>query len=367
MRELEEKPKKNSLRKRVRLLATVTLVSVVVAFSCLMLALILFLHQHKVAEDYIDRGDMEAEEVEGGNAPKYTQEEVDALLAEMESDSQAGGRQILLEEMRTSLEDGTSAVNLFRALYPDQVVYVDDNRYWFHDIRQDWKKNPFDEEQMVLDEEGFMTYPIDGTPKRKLGVDVSRFQGVIDWEKVKNAGVEYAIIRVGMRGYESGKLVEDEQAKANIDGCVANGIPFGVYFFSEAINEAEAIEEADTVLSMIQGYELGLPVYIDIEQVSSASNRCKDMTKEERTKVAKVFLDRISAAGYKPGIYGNLKSFLVLLDLQEIQDYTKWFACYNIPVYYPYDYDILQYSEKGTIDGIPEPVDLNIALTENYR
>ena len=339
MRELEEKPKKNSLRKRVRLLAAVTLVSVVVAFSCLMLALILFLHQHKVAEDYIDRGDMEAEEVEGGNAPKYTQEEVDALLAEMESDSQAGGRQILLEEMRTSLEDGTSAVNLFRALYPDQVVYVD----------------------------GFMTYPIDGTPKRKLGVDVSRFQGVIDWEKVKNAGVEYAIIRVGMRGYESGKLVEDEQAKANIDGCVANGIPFGVYFFSEAINEAEAIEEADTVLSMIQGYELGLPVYIDIEQVSSASNRCKDMTKEERTKVAKVFLDRISAAGYKPGIYGNLKSFLVLLDLQEIQDYTKWFACYNIPVYYPYDYDILQYSEKGTIDGIPEPVDLNIALTENYR
>lgn len=358
---MDEQKRKNALKRRVRRLAAVTLVSLVVAACSLMLLLLSYLHQHKVEEDRIEREETEVADA-GTGAVTYTQAEVDELLAKMESDTQLSGRTVLLNEMRSSLENGTSALNLLRSLYPDQVVYVDDNRYHFHDIREDWTKNPYQEDLFKLDDNGFMSYPVEGTESKHLGVDVSRFQGKIDWAQVKEAGVEYAIIRVGMRGYESGKIVVDEQAAANLQGCADNGIPCGVYFFSEAINEEEAMEEVQTVLEQIQGYPISLPVYIDIEQVTSSSNRAKDLTPQQRTAVAKVFLEAIRDAGYTPGIYGNLKSFLVLLDLSELQQYTKWFACYNTPIYYPYDYSILQYSEKGVIPGIPEKVDLNIAL-----
>ena len=350
------------MRKRIRALAAVTLVSLVVAFSCIMILILVLLRQHKVEEDRIVRETEEVEEVVSGSTPMYTQEEVDELLAKALDEKGDAGRALLLQEMKDTLENGTGSLDLLRSLYPEDVVYVDNNRYFFHTIRDDWKKNTYDLTKLVPGEDGFITYPINGQDEKRLGVDVSRFQGEIDWARAKAAGVEYAIIRVGMRGYESGKIVVDEQAKANMDGCVENGIPFGVYFFSEAITEEEALEEAATVLEQIQGYQLDLPVYIDIEQVSSSKNRAKDLTPEQRTAVAKTFLETMRSAGYTPGIYGNLQSFLVLLDLNEIQDYTKWFACYNTPIYYPYDYDILQYSEKGVIDGIPEAVDLNIAL-----
>ena len=169
---------------------------------------------------------------------------------------------------------------------------------------------------------------------------------------------------MGIRGYSEGGILEDEFFRQNIEGAIANGIPVGVYFFTQAVNEAEALEEADFVIGMLQGYELTYPVYLDIEDVKKESCRTNGLTVEERTNNAKVFLERIREAGYEPALYGNMKSFLLMVDLASLEQYDKWFAGYTLPIYYPYEYKMLQYSEKGKVAGIPAAVDINICFKD---
>ena len=107
---------------------------------------------------------------------------------------------------------------------------------------------------------------------------------------------------------------------------------------------------------------LAYPVYLDVEAVSSSNCRTKDLTVEQRTAFAKVFLEKIAEAGYQPAIYGNMKSFLLMLDITQLEEYDKWLASYSLPIYYPYAFQMLQYSEKGRVPGISEPVDMNICF-----
>ena len=143
--------------------------------------------------------------------------------------------------------------------------------------------------------------------------------------------------------------------------------------FNELVNEnvtdfemtvEEAIEEAEFVLDMIEPYDVSYPVVLDIEEVTSDKARTADLTKEDYTRNCIAFCETIKDAGYTPMIYGNLKSFLIMLDMEQLEDYQKWFAYYSAPVYFPYEFDIWQYSSKGSVNGIKGEVDLNICMKD---
>lgn len=296
----------------------------------------------------------------------YTQEELDtqvkaaaeearrAALAE-ESDRILGG-------IEARLSGGDTVVETLRPYYPEDIVLASGGRYHFVPIREDLKKHSLVQEKLTVLENGEFQY-LDGEKViSHKGIDVSQHQGEIDWQKVAEDGVEFVFIRVGYRGYGTGKMMLDEQFENNIKGAVANGIKAGVYFFSQAVNEQEAQEEAAFVLEQIAPYKLECPVVFDVEKVSDKDGRMNLITVEERTNVTLAFLEAIEAAGYPTMIYHNMEMGVLLIDLERLEGYDKWFAYYGDQIYYPYDFQVWQYSESGTVNGISGPVDLNISF-----
>ena len=182
---------------------------------------------------------------------------------------------------------------------------------------------------MQEDDNGRYSYVEDGITTSRFGIDVSSHQGDIDWDAVAADGVEFAFIRAVYRGYGTGKLVIDEKCIQNIEGAQNVGIDVGVYVFSQAISQAEVLEEASTVLNLLEGYDIQLPIVFDVEKVSDSSARTNTLTVEERTSLTITFLDAVKNAGFSPMIYHNTEMGAMLLDLTQLTDYPKWFAGYN--------------------------------------
>lgn len=198
-----------------------------------------------------------------------------------------------------------------------------------------------------------------------LGIDVSEFQGDIDWAKVKEAGIEFVIIRLGYRGYgEEGKLVLDANFEKNIEGAKAAGLETGVYFFSQAVSDAEAKEEADFVLSHIEGHTLTMPVVFDTEEIKGDTARTDENTRERFTDNCIVFCDAIEEAGYDTMIYANMKWMAFTLNLERLTGYDFWYADYEAKPQCPYPFVMWQYTETGSVPGIEGNVDLNIWFVE---
>ncbi|WP_029232052.1 glycoside hydrolase family 25 protein [Butyrivibrio sp. VCB2006] len=191
------------------------------------------------------------------------------------------------------------------------------------------------------------------------GIDVSKHNGNINWSAVKNDGINFAIIRCGYRGSSSGALVIDPLYYTNMAGAQSNGINTGVYFFTQAVNEAEAVEEASMVLELLSGYSLQMPVYLDVE---ASHGRGDQISSEERTAVCHAFLTTIRNAGYTAGIYSNKKWFEEgRLNTASFTDYKIWLAQYvDIPTYSATRYDMWQYTSKGQVNGIGGYVDMNV-------
>ena len=197
------------------------------------------------------------------------------------------------------------------------------------------------------------------TGRTKAGIDVSKWNGDIDWDKVRNAGVEFAIIRCGYRGSVTGSLVQDIYFDANMKGAAASGVPVGVYFFTQATNEVEAVEEASAVLRWIREYEITYPVFIDTEG-AGGSGRADGLDADTRTIVCEAFCRTIENAGYKAGIYASRNWYNNNLHTSKLENYYIWLAEYrSVPLYQGY-YRMWQYSSKGKIDGISGNVDMNI-------
>ena len=205
------------------------------------------------------------------------------------------------------------------------------------------------------------SFGADGVLNRTArGVDVSKFQGTIDWNAVKADGIDFAIIRCGYRGYGSGKLVEDSTFRQNIQGATAAGLKVGVYFYSQAINEEEAVEEASMVLSLVGGYSLPMGVYYDTEQVGTDVGRADGISAAQRTACAVAFCETIRNAGYTAGVYSYASWFYNALNFANISKYRIWIAQYRDTLSFSYRYNIWQYTSKGSVKGISKPVDMNI-------
>ncbi len=206
-------------------------------------------------------------------------------------------------------------------------------------------------------------FTADGVRGGSIGVDVSTWQGSIDWAKVKAAGVDFAILRLGFRGYGSGALVLDNTFQQNIRGATAAGLKVGVYFFTQAINEREAVEEASMCLQYVSGYSLAYPIAIDIEDAGSSTARTNSLTTEQRTKICIAFCETIRNSGYKACVYANKNWFETKLYASQLSQYIIWLAHYTTATSSSYGgrYDIWQHTSTGKVNGISGNTDMNIS------
>lgn len=295
----------------------------------------------------------------------YSQTDLDSRTQEAAETARNSERAALLGELRQRMMDGESTVSVLRDFYPENVVVYADSQYHFFPIQENLKKHSYITENFVLTDDNEITYMGDENIGSSIrGIDVSRHQGKIDWSEVSGDGISYAFIRAGYRGSVEGKLVEDDQFTDNIEGALDNGIQVGVYFYTQALTAEEAREEAEFVVDLLQDYEITYPVVLDLEEVVTDNARTQNMTREEYTEAALAFCETIRDAGYTPMIYGNLKTFFLMLDLEKIEGYDKWFAYYDESIYFPYDFAVWQYSSKGSVDGIGGDVDMNVCMKD---
>ena len=292
----------------------------------------------------------------------YTQEEVDAKIAQAASDALIQGRNQVLLDLKGGLLDGVTVVELLRELYPDDIVVAAGGKYHFVPVNRELKMNSLDPINLNVLDNGEFQYLTDGKVTSYKGIDVSSHQGVIDWNLVAQDGVEFAFIRVGFRGYGSeGKLVVDEMFHTNIQQAKEAGVKVGVYMFSQATTEAELDEEVQLVLDNIASYQLDCPVVYDVEMISG-NGRMNNLTPEERTNLTLRFCEKIAQAGYRPMIYHNTEMAAIRIDYAALEAYDKWYAAYNRRMFFPYEFKVWQYSDKGSVQGIKTNVDMNISF-----
>lgn len=224
-------------------------------------------------------------------------------------------------------------------------------------------KNEYDFTKLVCQSD-IMKYYEDGKQISYTGVDVSKYQDYIDFVKVKKAGVDYVMIRVGSRGYGSGQVVIDDYYSENIKRATDAGLLVGLYFSSQAITEDEAREEANILLENIGDYRIDYPIAFDMEFVDNDTARIEALSKSEKTAIAKAFLETIEAAGYKTAIYGDKEWLIKEIDMSKLTAYDVWLSQEADIPDYPYQFTMWQYSKTGSIDGISGYANLNISFID---
>ena len=201
-----------------------------------------------------------------------------------------------------------------------------------------------------------------------IGIDVSSWQGEIDWSQVARSGVKYAIIRAGYRTTVSGKLFEDAYCKKNIEGAINNGIYVGVYCYSTALNEKEALEEANMILDVVKGYDIKYFIAYDFENFIADGFRTDNLGADQINKNARIFLDKVKENGYTPCLYGSSSYLKDIWKMSEFTDCATWVAHYNVdkPTYTG-EYDMWQLTSNGEVSGIKGAVDINVDYTYYFK
>lgn len=243
----------------------------------------------------------------------------------------------------------------------DEIAFVD----YFGDIQickinTNLKKNEYKAE-FFRREKSKMLYEDKNFTVRQ-GIDISRHDKKVNWQKVRKAGFDFVILRAAWRGYESGILHEDENFKKNIQGAISAGFDVGVYVFSQAINEKEASEEADFVLDLIKDYKITLPVVFDPENIGWEEARTDNVSAEQFTKNAIIFCKKIQNAGYEPMIYANLTWQMMRLDLEQLSEYKMWYADYSDIPQTPYHFNFWQHYSPKRVPGVQKKCDVNIMI-----
>ncbi len=224
-------------------------------------------------------------------------------------------------------------------------------------------KNTYDYTKLE-DKAGLKRYMENGKKISYVGVDISKDTGDVNFYGLKTAGVDYVMIRLGARGYSSGQIALDENFKENIEGAIAEGLGVGVYFYSQAISQEEAVQEANLVLQNLEPYRANIkyPVAFDMEFVANDEARIDGLSREDRTAIATAFLEAVRGRGYVPMLYGNKEWLIKEIDLAKLQDYDVWLAQDEDIPDYPYQYAMWQYTSTGVVNGIRGDANLNICF-----
>lgn len=222
--------------------------------------------------------------------------------------------------------------------------------------------NYYDDEGFSVQENGRVTYRQNGHTA-KTGIDVSIYQNEIDWQAVAADGIDFAIIRLGYRGYGTGGLMMDDRFTQNIKGALDAGLEVGVYFFSQAITPEEAEAEAAFVLNAIKGYQITYPVAFDWEPITEGHGaRTDDLSGDILTQCAVAFCREVEKAGYVPAVYINQDLGYLHYDLRDLSEELVWLAEYKHKPNFYYNFHLWQYTHTGAVDGIEGNVDLNLDL-----
>ena len=221
-------------------------------------------------------------------------------------------------------------------------------------------RNPYDQYDFQYDRHNYLKLQ---NLESYAGVDVSAYQGKIDWKKVKASGIDFAIIRLGYRGYESGKLVEDDYAKANLKGAAEAGLKVGAYFFSQALNIKETDEEIKFILKILGDTKLEMPLVLDWE-IPASTARTRKMDATTLTDIQRHFCGQMRDKGYQPMIYFNWHQSEHLYYLSDLEEYPFWLALYQDRMTYPWKVEMWQYTDKGKVPGIQGNVDLNVYMPD---
>lgn len=236
--------------------------------------------------------------------------------------------------------------------------YLFNNTYGGLGDSKDMPICEYDLSKLKNDKNGYMSYE-DDRYKSRLIIDVSSHNGEIDWNKVKESGVDGAMIRLGYRGYGDATIVEDECFQKNIAGAKNAGLKVGVYFFSQATTPEEAIEEAEYVTEKIWGRGVSLPVAFDMEPFMG-NERFLYHDIKSKTEMADAFLKVITKFGYEPILYGNPTWLTNDVDISKLTEYPIWLAHYTYSTEWPYMFRMWQFTSQGRVNGISGDVDLNI-------
>lgn len=227
-------------------------------------------------------------------------------------------------------------------------------------------KNTFDFTKME-DKAGLKRYMENGRKTSFVGVDISKHTGKVSFNRIKAAGVDYVMIRLGSRGYSTGQITLDENFKENIEGAIEAELDVGVYFYSQAVSQDEAIQEANFVVQNLEPYRAHVkyPVAFNMGFVSNDKSRIEGLSREDKTTVTTSFMEGIKAAGYVPMIYGDKEWLIKEIDMTKLQDYDVWLSQEEEIPDYPYRYSMWQYNTDGVVNGIDGGADLNICFV-NY-
>jgi len=255
-------------------------------------------------------------------------------------------------------------------------VMGSDGKPAYYDVISEVPKNNYNLSEYLELENGVLSYKDEKT-YTKRGIDISKHQGTIDFSKVKNAGIDFVMLRVASRGYESGNITIDDKFVEYTTGATAAGLQVGVYLYSQAITDIEAVEEANYAVAAILNYNVTYPVACYLDEVNSEDSRTKKLTVKDRTAIVKKFCDTVISYGKKPVICATRDYMISKLDLKELESYDFWIRN-NVEIKeneegvqelnyasYPYKYSMWQYSDKGSVDGISGSVDLDFSF-EDY-
>ncbi len=225
------------------------------------------------------------------------------------------------------------------------------------------KKNTYDFTNLE-EKAGLRRYMENGKKISYVGVDLSKQNGDVNFNSMKAAGVDYVMIRLGGRGYSTGQISLDENFKKNIEGAAAAGLDIGVYFYSQAISQEEAIQEVNFVIQNLEPYRANVkyPIAFDMEFVANDTARIDSLTKDEKTNIATSFLESVKAAGYVPMIYGDKEWLIKEIDLARLQSYDVWLVQEQELPDYPYQFTMWQYSTEGVVNGVSGDANLNISF-----
>lgn len=266
--------------------------------------------------------------------------------------------QKLLEEEQKKLEEE----DLSEGGTKTKVIRPDGTEQWIM-INSYLDKNTYQEAGFVY-EEPVMKYFANGDKASYLGVDISKENGTVDFKKIKKDGVDFVMVRLGYRGYESGKVILDEEYFDNIQLANEAGLAVGVYFESQATTVDEALEEAEFVVTNLIEMRVTYPVVFDLGLVANDSSRIDNIPKTQLTEITNAFCERVKEVGFTPMVYGNKYWLLRKIDLTMLGDYDIWLSQNEEVPDYPYEFAMWQYSHTGSVSGISGDVNMNISFID---
>ena len=371
-KQAEKKGKKTNPNRRHRLylmnvimLCLVTLASLAGAFYSLSIRM--------EAQEEMASLQAELDSIVGDNKTLYTAEEVAAAEEEAREEGAQEERSQILMQIQSDMQSGGSTASMLRSLFSDDIVVVSGGKYYFYPVDDSLAKNTYGSEDFALTEDGRLYYSGSDAVRVQNGIDISAVDGEVDWSAVSEDDITFVMVDAGERlaadseDGEAGDIVDDEMLAENISGASEAGLGVGVFWTLGAASAEEAEEEAQHYVELLEDSKAGISSYAAVRlNVPSDTDRTAGQGRDDWTEYITIFCRTLEDAGYAPLIYGNLASFVMMLNLDELEEYgwSRWLSNSGSSLYFPYEFTMWQYSTSGAVQGISTEVSLNVLLTQ---